>query len=169
LNTRQGGDAEARLLLDELARSEFDVLPDNDKLFGWSVLAEVCSALEADAHASRLYELLLPYAGRNAVSHPACAIGSVSRYLGLLAALLGRFDEAASHFEQALSMNERMGARPWLAHTQEDYAQMLLARAAPGDGDRARALLEQALSAYRDLGMEPHAARASALLERAPA
>ena len=33
-------------------------------------------------------------------------------------------------------MNERMGARPWLAHTQLDYARLLAGR----DADRARAL-----------------------------
>jgi hypothetical protein len=62
-----------------------------------------------------------------------------------------------------------MGARPWLAHTQEDFGRMLLARGEPGDLDKARDLVEQALATYRDLGMEPRAARASALLEQVPA
>jgi len=57
-------------------------------------------------------------------------------------------------------MNERMGARPWLAQTQEDYAGMLLARGDPGDRDRAQELLDQALATYRELGMGPYVARA---------
>jgi hypothetical protein len=51
-------------------------------------------------------------------------------------------------------MNTRMGARPWLAHTQDDYARMLLARAGPGDRERAQELLDAALATYRELGME---------------
>jgi predicted ATPase len=62
----------------------------------------------------------------------------------------------------ALAMNERMGARPWHAHAQADYARMLLARAARGDAERARTLLDQAGATYRELGMDAYAARASA-------
>ena len=58
-------------------------------------------------------------------------------------------------------MNERMGARPWLAHTQHDYARMLLDRDAPGDRERAPQFLDQALAIYRELGMESYAAKAS--------
>ena len=56
-----------------------------------------------------------------------------------------------------------MGARPWLAHTQHDYGEMLLARAASGDRERAQKLLDSALATYRELGMEFHVARISAL------
>jgi uncharacterized protein HemY len=48
--------------------------------------------------------------------------GAASRYLGMLAATLGEFDRAEAHFEHALDMNARMGARPWLAHTKAEYA-----------------------------------------------
>jgi hypothetical protein len=52
-------------------------------------------------------------------------------------------------------MNERIGARPWLAHTQDDYAHMLLVRDEPGDAEKARSLLDAARAAYRELGMSP--------------
>ena len=58
-------------------------------------------------------------------------------------------------------MNARMDARPWLAHTQEQYAAMLLARHLPGDRDKAAALLDAALTTARELGMR-------ALEERIP-
>ena len=54
--------------------------------------------------------------------------GAASRYLGMLAATLGEFDKAEAHFEHALEMNERMGARPWLAHTKAEYALLLRRR-----------------------------------------
>jgi hypothetical protein len=74
-----------------------------------------------------------------------------------------RWSEAARHFEDALEMNARMGARPWLADTQNDYARMLLARGAPGDRQKAQLLLSQAVPTYRRLGMPVPAASESAL------
>jgi hypothetical protein len=73
--------------------------------------------------------------------------------MGLLAATMERWSDAARHFEDALAMNERMGARPWLAHTQHDYARMLLARGNPEDAARADELLAAAEATYRELGM----------------
>jgi tetratricopeptide (TPR) repeat protein len=148
-----GRDTEARRILERQSKTEFDVLPDNDKLYGWALLAEVCSALGDPVHGPKLYELLLPYAERNVVCHPGCATGSVSRYLGLLATLLGRFEDGSSHFEDALVLNARMGARPWLAHTQEDYARLLLERGEPGDREKAQTLLDAAVTTYRELDM----------------
>ena len=46
----------------------------------------------------------------------------------------------------ALEMNARTGARPWLAHTQEDDARMLIARGDPADAERAERLREEAFS-----------------------
>jgi hypothetical protein len=46
-----------------------------------------------------------------------------------------------------------MGAKPWLAHTQFQYARMLLARSAPRDAERAKILLEDARTIARQLGM----------------
>ena len=79
--------------------------------------------------------------------------GSASRYLGILAATLERWPEAVQHFENALHMNEKMGAKPWLAATQNDYAQMLLTRNRAGDRKRADQLQASATATYDDLGL----------------
>jgi hypothetical protein len=63
-------------------------------------------------------------------------------HVGLLCATMGRWSEAQQHFEQALAMNNRIGARVPLAHTQHDYAAMLLARSEAGDRERAVWLIE---------------------------
>ena len=60
-----------------------------------------------------------------------------------------------------------MGARPWLAHTQNDYARMLHARNGRGDREHAQALLDAARKTYRELGMESYAAAAAALAQEA--
>ena len=160
LQARLGRLPEAKDALDDLAGDDFSVLPfDQEWLFGMSLLAETASLLGDTDAAAVLHGLLLPWAALNVVDQSEGIRGSVSRYLGLLATTLGRFEEAHSHFEDALAMNERMGARPWLAQTQEGYARMLVARGGPGDGERADELLGEALATYRELGMEAYAAR----------
>jgi DNA-binding CsgD family transcriptional regulator len=117
-------------------------------------LTDVCTFLGDSARAAILYKLLLPYAERTVVIGNAVACyGAMSRYLGVLATTMGHWDAAAQHFRDALAMNPRMEARPWLAHTQYAYATMLLARNQSGDDDKAVALLDAALVTARELGM----------------
>jgi tetratricopeptide (TPR) repeat protein len=144
---------EARRLLDELARDDFSSFPrDGEWLFCLCTLAEVASSLGDRDRANVLYELLAPYPHLNPMVSGEFALGSVARYLGLLASTTGRWGEAELHFEDALAANSRMGARPWLAHTQHDYARMLLARAGDDD-DRASELLAAARRTAVELGM----------------
>jgi hypothetical protein len=157
---------EARAVLEELGRDEFSALyRDNEWLLGTSLAAEAAFLLRHVAAAETLYAQLRPFAGRHAIGHAEGSIGAVDRYLGLLAATLGRLDDAARHLEDAVHVNERMGARPWTAHSRHDLARILRARDAPGDRARAVELDELALGAARTLGMpalEARIVRASA-------
>jgi DNA-binding SARP family transcriptional activator len=165
LHAELGRTAEARQELDELARDDFSALPfDMEWLLGMSLVAETAVRLRDAERAAVLYRLLLPYGALNAVDTAEGIRGSVSRYLGLLAMTCERWDDASRHFEDAVTRNGRMRLLPWLAHSETDYAEMLLRRALPGDRDHADELLRRALTSYRDLGMEPHAERAAALL-----
>jgi tetratricopeptide (TPR) repeat protein len=167
LKCELGREADARSGFEELARPDFRTLPrDIEWIFCLSVLAEVTACIRDRDRAATLYGLLLPYARLNAVAAAAVAVGSVARYLGILATTTLQWDDAARHFKNALEMNERMGARPWLAHTQHDYARMLLARNMPDDRREAKLLLDEALATYKELGMPAAAARASALSRR---
>jgi tetratricopeptide (TPR) repeat protein len=148
-----GREGEVRELFRSLADEDFVFAPPEEWVYGASLLADVAVFLGDVERASRLYELLLPYAGRTGVSAPDDCSGAVSRSLGVLAAALGRVDDATRHFEEALATNARMRARPWLAETQHDYARMLLRRDGPGDRERARTLLDEALATARALGM----------------
>ncbi len=151
-----GQKREARMEFERLAAHDFTDLPQ-DTL--WVVcivyLTEVCAFLGDGRHAATLYDLLLPYAGHNVVAGAAyMCYGDASRYLGMLAHAMEHWQEAEQHFEQALTMNAKMGARPWLAHTQYDYAMMLATRDYPGDADKASLLLHEALLTARELGMQ---------------
>jgi DNA-binding SARP family transcriptional activator len=154
LDTLLGREAEARTTFRELARERFSSLPfDIEWLYGTCLLAETCARLGETATAPALYDSLAPWSALNAVDHPEAFRGSVARYLGQLAAVLGRRDDAAAHFEDALEMNERTGARPWLAYTQHDYARLLHSRDKPGDRERAGELESQALTIFGQLGI----------------
>jgi hypothetical protein len=63
-------------------------------------------------------------------------------------------------------MNSSMGTRPWLAHTQHDYAAMLVVRDEPATRERARGLIRETVNSYCELGMQNWAHEASEL-ERA--
>lgn len=150
---------EARQELDELGSGGFAAVPfDQEWLFALSMVAEAAASLADSESAQVLYDMLAPWSQLNAVDVAEGARGSVSRYLGLLASTTGNWNEAESHFKDAIAMNERMGARPWLARTHEDLGRLLLARGEPGDADRARELIQRAVTAYRELGMDACAA-----------
>lgn len=133
---------------------DFAALPfDEEWLVSMCLLGQAVSALGDGFRADLVYTHLKPYGGRVAVSYPEVTTGSIARHLGLLAAAMGRWDDAVRHFEDALEANERIGPRPWLAHTQRDLARTLDARAAAGDAERARGLRARALAAYQELGI----------------
>jgi DNA-binding NarL/FixJ family response regulator len=70
--------------------------------------------------------------------------GSLHWPLGRLAALLGRTADALGHYEAAVTVNARIGARPFVALTRLDWAHTLQARAARGDLPQALDLARQA-------------------------
>jgi tetratricopeptide (TPR) repeat protein len=141
-------------IFSNLAKDDFAQIPfDEEWLVSLGLLAEVAYSRGDGSRAEALYDQLAPYSSQVAVAYPEISIGSVARYLGLLASTLARWEDAERHFEEAIATNERIGARPWLAHTQEDYARMLLGRGQSSDQERAAELLEQALESYRALGM----------------
>lgn len=146
---------EARAAFEAMAVDDFAILP-RDAFWSATLayLAETCVFLGDETRATTLYRLLLPYDGQNIVAGFAgVSYGAASRFLGLLATTRVRWEEAETHFQAALTMNAEMGARPWLAHTQHQYAAMLMARQWPGDCVKVGELLNQALATAQELGM----------------
>lgn len=160
-----GREEEARATFDAVAVNNFGDLPwDCEWLYGVALLADVACALGDLPRASILYRLLSPYARFNIVAPAEVSAGSASRYLGVLATALSQWDEAARHFEAALTHNRAMGARSWVAHTEHDYARMLLRRRGEGDQEHARDLLLAALAAARELELSALEKKAEQLL-----
>ncbi|MEA2637959.1 MAG: hypothetical protein QOE18_1016, partial [Chloroflexota bacterium] len=162
-----GRDTEARADFDALASDDFATFAfDNEWLLNMSLLSEIAHNLRDQPRAEILYARLLPYADRSAFGAVEACLGSVARYLGLLATVCRRYDDAMAHFELALASNMRMHARPWTAHTQHDYAVSLLERDDPDDRSRARALLVTALEVCAELDMPALQAKVAIALDR---
>lgn len=149
-------------LLDE-ARCEFEALAadafaairhDGLRAASLAYLAQVCARLDDEERAETLYTMLLPYDGRNVlIGTTVGCFGAAGSLLGLLATTRRKWQDAQRHFESALVTNLRQGAEPALARTRLRYALMRLARKADGDGNAARALLEDAWAAAQRMGM----------------
>ena len=145
--------------------TELLVTPFFSNLFHQAALAEVLWRIDEPAHAEPVYRALLGAAGHHVVGFVfILSLGASDRYLGQMASLLGRHDDAERHFEDAHRHHQRLGAPGWLAHGRMDHARMLLRRGRPEDRRRAVELARHAEEAYRSLGMTVHAERAAALL-----
>jgi tetratricopeptide (TPR) repeat protein len=151
-----GREAEARREFESLARNDFADLPrDLTWLSAVVLLAEVCASLGDRARAHQLYRLLVPYGHRNVSAAGTVCYGAAGHTLGRLATTMSYWEKAAQHFEDALTMNSRMGARPCVARTRYAYGGMLLRRGRPEDRAKAHEFLEGALEIAEELGMKP--------------
>ena len=149
-----GFEEPARRRLRELAESGFDIPFDAKRSASLAYLAEVAVLLRDSDAATRLYELMSAYRHMTITAGiVTVCYGAASRFLGMLAATLGEFDKAEAHFVHALEMNQRIGARPWLAHTKAEYALLLRRRGRRGDSERAEALANEAWEVATELDM----------------
>ncbi len=153
-------------MYERLAGTDFAALPlDNTWMLTMPACALVAARLADRPRASALYGLLAPYNAQFVFAF-GVAWGAVAHYLGLLAATLDRFEEAEAHFAAAAATHERIGAPTWLARTRCEWAAMLSNRGEPGDAERAREFLDQALTTARDLGLASVERKVVELLQR---
>ncbi len=150
-----GRTEEARAAFEPLAATDFADLPrDAQWTSGLALLSEACARIGDGGRAPLLYDLLSPYDGTTVVTGRAAACyGPVARYLGLLAATMGRAGTAVGHLEDGLDLATRMGDRPHAALIRGDLATVLLDRDESGDRERALGLLADALDTAEKLGM----------------
>ena len=162
-----GHEPAARQEFEQLATNDFaDLARDADWMIALASLAQICAFLRDGPRAALLYEQLRPYAERCVVvGHGLVCLGSVERFLALLAAAQRRWEEADAHFGAAMRRNRQLGAKSLLALTQREHAMMLLARNQKGDRVRAMRILDETLALARQLGMEDQIRRVLVLKE----
>ena len=89
--------------------------------------AEMAARLTVRQHAERAHSLVAPYEDQAVTTGAAITfVGAVPHYLGLTAAALDQRPRARAHFERALTMHERLGARPWALRTRYELASLML-------------------------------------------
>jgi class 3 adenylate cyclase/tetratricopeptide (TPR) repeat protein len=139
--------ADAHHLLEEFAAADFDLPLGPIWLPGMVAYAEAAIECRDPRRAGPLFDRLAPWADQFATDGGATAEGPVSHYLGGLATVLGRYDEADVYFARAAASSERANAKFFAARTNLSWGRMLAERNAPGDIEKARDLLTQAHAA----------------------
>jgi DNA-binding SARP family transcriptional activator len=146
-----GNLAEARRLFEELAVNSFEVVPpDNERFLAAAFLTEACSALGDTTRAATLYEQHAHLAEWGASNTPEGSAGAMARTLGVLAAMLGRPEEAIAHHRRAIEIDTATGGVPWVAYAQAELAAILAER---GERDEAAGLRAAASATADELGM----------------
>jgi hypothetical protein len=134
---------EVRELLEEFSGTGFDFLLDCSWTIGLCGFAEGAIAVADPRFAGPLFDHLAPWSAQWCTTG-VTGSGPISHYLGGLATVLGRFDEAEAYFAQAASMSTRARAKFFAARTDLSWGKMLAERHGPGDVERARELLIRA-------------------------
>ena len=121
-------------------------IPDGPTTYRWRHTAMLTSDAELAAAAgdrnrcATRYEQLLPMADEFAVVGAAVfTTGPVALQLGLLAAALGRWDDAAAHLDDATRRCDRLGAALLAARTRTELARVR-------SGDRPRGTVTAAVT-----------------------
>ncbi len=109
---------------------------------------------------SILYERIEPF-GDQIDWNGSTAYGHVRMYLGLLAGVLGKHEQADQHLAFACEFQEANGMPLWAARAQLGWAEALAAR---GDAARAREHAARALELSREHGYGLFEERAEALV-----
>jgi tetratricopeptide (TPR) repeat protein len=159
---------EARRVLNPLNATGFTLRLDRF----WATALACCSeaTIECRLHeyAEPLFNLLAPLPDQLTSIGSTTADGTVSHFLGGLAALMGRYDEAEHYFQRAAALNDQMRAKFFTARTNLSWGRMLLDRKVPGDVERARELLLNAAALAASHGYAMVERRARHDLQRAP-
>ena len=104
----------------------------NPEPWSTAIAGEAVAAAGTTAQREEMYRRLLPLAGFHVVTGGCASYsGSFDHYLGLLAGALGRLDVATGHFNNAITMHQRIGATAWTELTRRHLAQIREAGAGP--------------------------------------
>jgi DNA-binding SARP family transcriptional activator len=162
LDAETGATQDARRLVSELARDGCSALAMDANWHGACILAEAAVLVDDRDAGAALYGLLEPHARLfPVIARAVASLGSAEYYLGRLAGLLGRHDEAVARLRRAVAENDRAGAGPSAAAALLRLGETLTHG---GEQDAARDVLQQAAQRADALAMPTLAADAGRLL-----
>jgi tetratricopeptide (TPR) repeat protein len=142
-------------------------LPGRPAPFGSSTMlfaaVEGLAVLGERTEAAKLYPLVLERMKTGNLFRPADS-RLLDTLAGISAGCGGNWDKAEEHFQTALRRAEEMPHIIEQPEARRFYARMLLDRNAPGDREKARQLLNEAIEMYRRIGMPKHIEMSEAML-----
>jgi tetratricopeptide (TPR) repeat protein len=169
VESERGNAAEARRIVDRVTAGDFIHLrTEGVAIVAAAFLVDACALLGDAPRAAWLYEFMAPRASHWVAWAEATTLGPVAYYLGVLARTLGRVDDAATHFEDALAQASRADSPIFLARAQFEYARLLRDRGEPSDRVRSSTLLDEARATAESIGMAGLVAKIDALQPPAP-
>jgi class 3 adenylate cyclase/tetratricopeptide (TPR) repeat protein len=135
-------------------------------LGAWTMLfgvVEGLALLGERNEAAKLYPLVLEAIDTGALAR-LWTWGLLQTVAGMAATAGGQWEKAEEHYETALRQAHKLPVVMEQPEVRRWYARMLIDRDAPGDRDKARELLTEAIAMYRHIGMPKHVEMAEALL-----
>jgi tetratricopeptide (TPR) repeat protein len=156
---------DARELLEQFAKSGFELPMDMGWITGMVTYAEAAIQCRDPRYAGPIFEALRPWASQFSYNDVTTE-GPISHFLGGLATVLGQHDAANEYFSQSASFCTTVGAKCFRARTELSWAKMLLERHELGDVDKARELLTSAQGIATTHGYGTTARRAAAELRQ---
>jgi tetratricopeptide (TPR) repeat protein len=148
----------ARSLVSELARDGCRALAMDVNWHAACVLAESAVRVGDREAGAAVYALLEPHAQLfPLIARAVACLGSNEYYVGRLAGLLGRHDEAEARLRRAVAENDRAGAGPHAAGALLGLGEALAQR---GEPEAAREVLQEAASRAEALDIPSLAAEA---------
>ena len=149
--------AEAITLLDEMLDGRRYIGTADDHTFYW-IDAVWLEAATLVGHQKAAEVLLRQIEGSPRITSEQFAT-CVPRHLGAAAALLGKTDEARTHYQEAIKVCTEMRFRPELALTRLQLAELLLEHY-PDEKSDALEYLDFAINEFREMKMQPSLERA---------
>ena len=155
---------ESRHLLEGFAGAGFELPLDPTWLTGMIAYADAAIECGDPQFAGPMLARLAPFSDQWLYTDVATS-GPISRSLGGLATVVGRYDEADAYFAHSATSSERAGAKYFTARTDLMWGKMLLQRRDLDDVERARTLITRALAVSEMHGYQNVQKRAAAALD----
>jgi len=137
-------------------------------LGSWALLLSVVEGLVIGGQpqkAARLYPIVLEAIERTGSLVRVFEPRLVQTVAGIAAAACGRqWEKAEEHYQAALRQAHELPHKLEQPEVRRWYARMLIDRDGPGDRDKARELLTEAIAMYRGIGMPKHVEMAETML-----
>jgi class 3 adenylate cyclase/tetratricopeptide (TPR) repeat protein len=158
---------EASAMLGDALADDFGIVPNSHS---WGMVLDM-AALAANRIgrtdvAARIEELFAPLPEVMLVTGPQCSVHTLTTR-GVLAATLGRHDDADEHFSRAAEILEAFAPIPYGRNLYE-HGRALLELGDPADEERARRLLTRAATTFERFDLGVRVAQCEELLARLP-